>query len=231
MSDFLIDCILPKREISLVGGPSGAGKTRWLMHMLVNEWQRGLPVLGYNSHPCKWTYVASDRSIASVHRTLHDLGIDPAKIDILPAWGKHKKTLNQIYDEAETRKAKLLVIEGFGGYADEGTPNAVRRHLSAVQTAVEHYDLTIIGVVEQPKMKPRDIYENPRQRISGAAAWGHYTETIFLVEPEDVKDPRLPTRRLIVCPRNAAGLTLHGSFDNQGRIQFDRVFEVPEASK
>ena len=228
-SEFLIDCILPKREISLVAGPSGAGKTRWLLNMLVNEWQRGMPVLGYESHPCKWVYVASDRSLASVHRTLRDIGINPESINIIPAWGKDSKSLPQIFDAIKASGAGLAVIEGFGGYAEEGTPNAVRKYLRAVQHMIECDDITPIGVVESPKMKPHDTYENPRQRVSGAAAWAHYTETIFLVEPEDVSDPRLPTRKLYVCPRNARGLRLKGQFDDRGRLVFQPdVFETPE---
>jgi len=226
-SEFLIDCILPKHEISLVAGPSGAGKTRWLMHTLKHEWEKGLPVLGYDSNPCKWMYVASDRSEASVHRTLRDIGIDPKTINILPAWGKHAKSLSQVFDAIKAAGAKLAVIEGFGGYAEDGQPSAVRKHLSAVQHMIESDGVTVIGVVESPKMKPRDVYENPRQRVSGAAAWAHYTETIFLVEPTEVADPSLPTRRLIVCPRNAPGMSIDGSFTPDGRLVFDRTFETP----
>ena len=230
-SDFLIDCILPKREISLVAGPSGAGKTRWLLHTLKHEWEKGLPVLGYESFPEKWVYIASDRSEASVNRTMTDIGIDPKTINIIPAWGKHRKTLAQIFDAIKDSGAKLAVIEGFGGYAEEGTPSAVRHHLSTVQHMLESEDVTVIGVVESPKMKPRDVYENPRQRVSGAAAWAHYTETIFLVEPTEVANPKLPSRRLIVCPRNAAGMILQSAFDNQGRLRFEVTFESAEVQE
>lgn len=219
MSEYLIETILPTNEINLVAGPSGAGKTRWLLNML-RDWERGKPIFGYASYPQKWAYAPGDRSQRSVHRTMSAIGIDPVSMNIIPSWGTDYKTLPQIFDAAQKMEAKLLVIEGFGGYAEEKTPSAVRNFLAAVQRVIEKEDLTIIGVVESPKMKPTERYENPRQRVSGAAAWAHYTETIFLVEPTDVSNPKLPERKLFLCPRNAKGAVFNSAFDETGRLIF-----------
>lgn len=167
--EYLIDKILPSQEIHLLGGPSGAGKTRFLFHTLL-QWQAGLPILGYKSRPVPWVYVASDRSEQSVYRTLDDLGIEHTRIPIIPAWDE-QLTLNQILGEAGERQAKLVVIEGFGGFVEPPAVNhQVRSYLSAAQRAARSDSMTIIGVMESPKMKPRDKYENPRQRISGVAS-------------------------------------------------------------
>lgn len=219
MSDFLVESLLPEHEINLVAGPSGAGKTRWLLQTL-KQWETGAKFLGHTSYPCPWVYVASDRTLASVHRTLNSMGIDPKSLDIVPAWGADYKTLPQIFDAIGERGAKLAVIEAFGEFAEEPTGKAVRNYLAAVQRMIAKDGITLIGVVESPKMKPHERYENPRQRVSGAAAWAHFTETIFLVEPENVSDPSSPTRRLTVCPRNQEGLILKSAFDNQGRLIF-----------
>src|SRR5690242_1448332 len=72
----LIDRILPVHEVHILGGPSGAGKTRWLFQML-QEWKAGNSVLGYASNPVPYAYVSTDRSRESVKRTCEDLGIDP----------------------------------------------------------------------------------------------------------------------------------------------------------
>jgi RecA-family ATPase len=223
MSNFLVDELLPENEIHLVAGPSGAGKTRWLLHTL-KQWETGAPVLGHPSHPCKWAYVASDRSLASVYRTMTGIGVDPATLNIIPAWGKDYKTLPQIFDAVQLAKAKLVVIESFGNFLDQQTGDqksaSVKGFLKAVQSSIEHMHISLIGVMESPKMKPYEKYENPRQRVSGAAAWAHYTETIFLVEPEDVADPGSPARRLTVCPRNSAGAIYKAAFDSCGRLIF-----------
>jgi hypothetical protein len=88
---------------------------------------------------------------------------------------------------------------------------------------LEKAEMTIIGVVESPKLKPQERYENPRWRVSGAAAWAHYSETIFLIEPSFAKDIDKPERKLYVCPRNAPGMELKGAFDKHGRLTFHRV--------
>ncbi len=216
---FLVDSLIPEHEINLVAGPSGAGKTRWLLQTL-KKWEAGEPFLGHTSYPAKWCYVASDRTLASVHRTLDSMGIDPKGLNIIPAWGADYKTLPQIFDAINGSGAKLAVIEAFGEFAEEPTGKAVRNYLAAVQRTIAKDQITLIGVVESPKMKPHERYENPRQRVSGAAAWAHFTETIFLVEPENVSDPSSPTRRLTVCPRNREGLILKAAFDSMGRLVF-----------
>lgn len=219
MSNFLVESLLPERQIHLVAGPSGAGKTRWLLHTL-KQWEAGRPFLGRQSYPCPWVYVATDRTLDSVEYTLSKMGIEPTSINIVPAWGEDYKTLPQIFDAINASGAKLAVVEGFGGFADQKTPDAVRSYLAAVYRTIRKDNITLIGVVESPKMKPQERYENPRQRVSGAAAWAHYCHTIFLVEPEEVSNPGLGTRRLIVCPRDEPGQILKSAFDSQGRLIF-----------
>jgi hypothetical protein len=186
------------------------------------DWEKGKPFLGFQSHPCKWAYAPGDRSQRGVNRTMREIGVAPEAINIIPSWGKDYKSLPQIFEAALKLEAKLLVVEGFAGYADELTSHAVRNFLCAIQRTIEHDNLTVIGVVESPKMKPNERYENPRQRVSGAAAWAHYTETIFLVEPLHVSDPKRPERSLTVCPRNAKGFILRSEFDASGRLVFRR---------
>lgn len=204
-----IEGILPAGCIHLVAGPTGSGKTRWLLSML-QQWERGDTVFGHRCHPCKWLYVVADRSKPETEATISSLGIDPATIPILPAFAP-LRTCSEILDIAEKVEAKLLVWEGFGQYVGSNARHAeVRQWLSTMtQTIQQNKDnspreqpLTIIGVMEQPKMKPRDIYQNPRQRISGVATWGHSCSTLFMVEHfED--DCKGPFRRIGIYPRNA----------------------------
>jgi RecA-family ATPase len=209
-SAYLVDTILPCGEIHLVGGPTGAGKTRWLFDTLL-DWQAGRSVLGYRSHPCRWAYVSCDRRDASVYRTLETMGIDPKDIPLVGGMSR-KLTLSQILDEVQKMAAKLVVIEAFGGFVDPPNSVTVRNFFYSFQDILEKTGMTIIGVVESPKMKPKERYANPRQRISGAAAWGHYAETIVLVEPKTPEIPNSP-RVVTVCPRNAS------------EIRFDAMFE------
>jgi hypothetical protein len=216
---YLIETILPKREVHLLGGPSGAGKTRWLLTTLLMHWRHGLPVLGYKSYPVPWVYIAADRTLDSVGRTMAGMGLSLSGIPIVPAWDD-KLGLNGIFDGIDKAGASLAIIESFGSFVEPPyNSNNVKSLLQLCSRACQKGNLTIIGVVESPKMKPYERYENPRQRISGAAAWGHFSETIFLVEP-DPKDPESLNRTLWVCPRNAPMIKKTGSFSTAGTIEF-----------
>lgn len=210
MQEYLIETIFPCGEIHLVGGPTGAGKTRWLLDMLL-AWQQGKSVLDYKSYPCPWLYVSSDRSEKSVLRTLKTMQIDPTKIPMLSAMDK-RLTLSQILDCVQERAAKLVVIESFGNFVDPpGLGVQVRNFFYSLRPILNQAELTIIGVMESPKMKPKDKYENPRQRISGVATWGHYADTIVLVEPMNAKKAN-SNRMLTVCPRNAPEQHIESTF-------------------
>lgn len=215
---YLIESILPSTEIHLLAGPTGAGKTRWLFDTLM-DWEQGLPVLGHASHPVPWIYIANDRSMDGVNRTLDTMEIARDAFPIVAAWDRHM-TFPQIIDAIEAERAQLAIIEGFGGLVDPPChSHQVRRFLCSTCTILKETGITLIGVVESPKMKPKDTYNNPRQRVSGVATWGHHSETIFLVEPADASVASDPRRILTVCPRNSPGIIRQCSFTFEGHLK------------
>lgn len=187
--------------------------------MLKEEWEKGIPFLGHRSYPVPWCYVGADRSLRSIHRTFLDIGLDPYGINIIPCWGKDRKTIPQVSDLV--KDFKLIVIEGFAGFSEGENSASVRNYLTMMQRWCDEDGVSIIGVAESPKMKPHERYENPRQRVSGCAAWAHYTETVMLVEPKDCRHPSLPERMLYICPRNGGpGYEIEGNFSDTGRLIF-----------
>jgi RecA-family ATPase len=219
---FLIEQLLPACELSLMAGPSGSGKSRWLFDNIL-RWQQSEPVLGKSSHPTSWLYVSSDRSEASVKRTFEDMGIDPSRIPVLPAWDL-ELSFNGILDEIQRRRPGLAVVESFGSFVEPpANSNGVKHHIQRTARFMRQTGTTIWGVVESPKLKPFEKYENPRQRVSGAAAWGHFSETIFLLEPSNPKLPQDPGRTLFVCPRNGPGMAIDMMFDSQGHLNKSKL--------
>lgn len=218
MSDHLIEALLPVREIHLLAGPTGAGKTRWLFQTIL-EWSAGLPVLSHRSYPVPWIYASADRSQESAKRTLESMKIDPTRIPFIAAWDTGM-TLSRIIDTASISKAKLVIIESFGSFV-EGPPTAnnVKSFLQAASKTIRDADLTLLGIMEQPKMKPKERYGNPRQRISGVASWGHFTETIILVEPVPSRES-CPLRTIHICPRNGPEMVINAEFRPDGRLHY-----------
>jgi RecA-family ATPase len=219
---FLIETLLPACELSLLAGPSGAGKSRWLFDTIL-DWQHGIPILGHKSNPTPWLYVSSDRSEASVKRTFEDMEIDPEEIPLLPAWDM-EIGFEAILDEIQQRRPGLAVIESFGSFVDPpANSNCVKKYIQRSARFMRQTGTTIWGVMESPKLKPYERYENPRQRISGAAAWGHFSETIFLLEPSNPKLPQDPGRTIYICPRNGSGMTLDMVFDEKGHLTYSKL--------
>ncbi len=215
---FLIESWLPSCEVSLFGGPSGSGKSRLLFDTLL-RWQKGDTVFGKRSNPVPWVYISADRSRDSVYRTLDSMGINPKDIPLLPAWNLGVDDVNYLLDEIEKRKVGLAVVEAFGSFVQPpGNSKCVKQFLLRCSRFMEKTGTTIWGVMESPKLKPFERYELARQRISGAAGWGHYSETIFLLEPTDLKNAEDPRRTLHICPRNGAAEVIDMTFNSQGHL-------------
>jgi AAA domain len=216
---FLIESWLPSCETSLFGGPSGSGKSRLLFDTLL-RWQKGETVFGKRSNPVPWVYISADRSKESVHRTLHSMGIDPEDIPLLPAWDMSLDDTGYLLDEIQKRQVGLAVVESFGSFVSPpGNSKCVKQFMLRCGRFMRDTGTTILGVMESPKLKPFERYEIARQRISGAAGWGHYSETIFLLEPTDLKNAEDPRRTLHICPRNGAAEILEMTFTNTGHLE------------
>lgn len=194
---YIIDQLFPRRALHLCAGASGAGKTILLLETFACHWAQGRDVFGYKSYPESWLYVSGDRSAEDVWRKVDSLGIPRTAVPFLPAYATGKPTLDweKIFNQILATGAKTVIWEGFGRYiADNAGGRVVDAWLEQVTCQIQKHDITLIGVVEQPKMKPRDKYPIPRQRISGPAAWGHHSSTVVLVEFKNEKQSSNPGR-------------------------------------
>lgn len=223
MAQCLVDDVLPVRRVHLLGGVSDAGKTRFIIPALL-EWERGKPFLGRASHPVPWAYVAGDRPLSEAQDTVASMNLNSASIRMIAGYGLHNRGWYDIVRAAKelVPVPQLLVIEGFSDLPPGETKRDVRAFLSDVSAYCESptdfpAGLTVIGVVESPKLKPNERYSNPRQRISGVSSWGFHTSTVILIESEDAEYTK-PDRTVWACMKGAPRLKLQGSFDLNGRL-------------
>jgi hypothetical protein len=160
-----------------------------------------------------------DRPYTSVEATLLSLDLDPQMINIIPAMDMQYKSISEVADCAKQMGAKLLVIEMFS-YLLPGpeTRENVRAFMGAVQRMLAQTGMTIIGTMESPKMKQRDLYKNPRQRISGPASWGHCAETVMLIEPDPKKAEDSPYRTISIHTRNGQAEIFQAVFKRDGKL-------------
>jgi hypothetical protein len=224
-NDFLIDQILPAREVHIIAGPSGAGKTTWALQTLVLDWQHRKDVLGFKSYPVPWLYISSDRSRKSVVATLRRMNIPESEIRLVSSVDAGKYDMPSIIQLAElmTPRPEFLYIDGLLNLLpDKVHPNdnkMVSKWLADLTRKCEKENRTILGSLHSPKMKSDEWYANPRQRISGGASWAGFADTVILVEPVAPDDPsQAHHRRLMVLPRNTKEIVRDLAFNEKGRL-------------
>jgi hypothetical protein len=214
--EYLIDEILPRHEVHLLGGPSGGNKTTFLHQQLKENWRPGGQILGYAVHPVPFIYISADRSKAGTARTLKRIGVDPEHLDLFSLTNKQTKTyrnyqllLKFLHDNKPD--AKMLFIDGFSGMVParkdrntDGGFSHISNFLVDLQGELEEADNTLMGLVHSPKMKEESRYTNPRERVMGSAAWAAHVETILMIEPTSFDRASVGKRTIILCPRNAA---------------------------
>jgi hypothetical protein len=224
VNDFLIDQILPAREVHIIAGPSGSGKTTWAFQTLL-DWQKGKDVLGYKSFPVPWAYISSDRSLDSVHATLKRLKIPLEAFRMASAVDSGLHDMRDILKAMSvvTPRPQFLYIDGMLNLLPPKVhPNdnrAVSGWLADQTRMCKKEDMTLLGSLHSPKMKTDDWYANPRQRISGGASWAGFADTVILVEPVAPDDPsQMHHRRLLVLPRNCKEIIKNLAFNDEGRL-------------
>jgi len=220
----LIDLILPSARVHLIAGNSNAGKTRWIIPTML-QWQAHQPIMGFASHPIPWAYVIGDRLRIEAEDTINSMGIDPSVITMIPAFGPDNKNWRTVMYAAAALKVGVLVWEGFGDFCEGEKKRDVRDFLSSISAMCHDKSypggcLTILGIMECPKMKPAEKYADPRQRVSGNSSWVYHTSSVFIIESDKPKDLTEPRRNLYASIKNGISFQTVGDFDNFGRLYF-----------
>jgi hypothetical protein len=220
MPKFLIDRILPSRRIHLLAGISSSGKSRFMIPAL-KMFEISMPVLGLASHSTPWALICSDRPLEDAEDTIESLGYKPNAVNIIPAFGKHNKSASKIMEEVRKQGIKLIFWEGFDFMVkNPNNPYEVREFLGDMSSHCEDGGITIIGTVGVAKLKPHEIYQNPRQLVAGSSIWERATSTDLIIQavnPKDIADPR---RILYVSLKNTGSFSVNGRFNDKGILVF-----------
>jgi hypothetical protein len=208
--EYLIDDLLPTQEIHLIGGPTGAGKTTWLLRLL-DQWRKGESIFGHSSHPAPFLYVSLDRSHNGMLRICQRMRLDPRNFNFVHPTLADRGLGIPLYLKqlsAKNPSVRLIIVEGFQtGVTNINDQKEVTRYLAEVQKLCETANLTILGVVHTSKQKQNAKYENPRERIAGCGQWGGWSETVIMVEPQtDISGDEADLRTLQILPRNGKHL-------------------------
>ena len=225
----IIDPLIPRREVHLVGGASGSGKTRLLLEMIL-ALEHQIRFIGWPVHPARWVYLSLERSSESILRTVKsaDLAgqLDRRRFISL---SRHEavSSAEKIFRlPIIPRDSEVFFIEPLMALAPlcrrgRFNPNdylEVRDFLVTLEGLCHKLNITIIGTHHATKSRQRDMIFNPRERLLGSVAWSAFSQTVMLLESTDPTDISCVTRNLDVALRDGAGLKRRLRFNPDGRL-------------
>lgn len=177
--------------------------------------------MGLKSFPVKWCMVCRDRPLQDALDTITSMGFPEEDVNIIPAFGQYSKQRYEIMTAIEDADAKLVLWEGFDMMVrNPNNAYEVAEFLSEMSAYCEQ-GLTILGTTGIAKLKPHEMYTNPRQLVSGSSIWERSTSTNLIIvarNPGNVEDGR---RILFACLKNQASFTVEGHFNDWGMLEFE----------
>ena len=226
--EYLVSSWFPKGEVSLIGAPSGAGKTSFGLNFL-ESLRNGREVWGHPAKARDYRVMSHDRSKRSIVSTVRSLGL-PVD-EVLPRVIR-LTTKQQLANPADVFGACLSANPGVEVWFIEGLDmwipemnkmDVVSPIMDGLQRLATLHDVAVIATVGSPKQKGKDKYTG-RDALFGSAALARKAETIVTVGWTDDEDPN-SVRKVVVMPRTGQSETLFFTWIN-GR--FDLIKE-PQA--
>lgn len=202
-----MDELFPVREINMIAGASGAGKSTWLTQM-IDKWLKREPIEGFTSYPRPFIYLSLDRSAEGCQRTFKRVKVDISNwIVIVPEGAERHEPLTHLLGKLllQYPETRVFFIEAFTSTMDK--PNdykLVSTFLTTLQDFCVKNDVTIVGVGHVAKTKEGENYTDLRQRLLGSVAWGGFIEGIVYIQQKQADNPEDPRREITFLPRNAA---------------------------
>ena len=225
--DFIVDPLIPTREIMLVAGSSGSGKSTFVSQMMV-DLQNGSPFFGRKvSKPPKVGYLAFDRSEAGIKRTLErSIGYEipfPFYSTITSRQfrspGMRDPKIAIAHFRSLHPEVNFLTVDGIG-IAFKGESGSLSGVATFIQDMIVDMHLsptpfTICAIHYMAKTKKDAGYEKPREKLHGSVAWAATTETCIIIDTDSNDDS---ARNIILCPRQGAEAAFSYHFDEDGRL-------------
>jgi putative DNA primase/helicase len=222
--EYLVSSWFPKGEVSLIGAPSGAGKTSFGLNLL-EALRNGREVWGHPAKARDYRVLSHDRSKRSMVSTVRSLGL-PVE-EVLPRVIR-LTTKQQLANPADVFGACLSMNPGVEVWFIEGLDlwihdmnkmDVVAPIMDGLQRLATLHDVAVIATVGSPKQKGKEKYTG-RDALFGSAALARKAETIVTVGWTDDDDPN-SVRKVVVMPRTGQSETLFFTWLN-GRFDLTR---------
>lgn len=222
--EYILENVIAERQVNLVAGASGSGKTRWIFQ-LKHEMEHQRKLLGYRTRQAVWGYLSGDRTGDSIRETLRTMGLGEMKVYSCVDHKKVGRDLISLWPEVCTALEivpEFLVVDGFTSFCPDGEINAyakVAKWLAGLQGFCESEGVTILGACHTSKAREGETILDPRQKIAGSVAWAAYTEGVVVIDRPFQGGPKDPWRDIYMCGRNAGLDIVRAQFNSDGWLE------------
>jgi hypothetical protein len=195
----------PAGEISLVGGPSGAGKTHALLRIAEGA-RLGKETFGHSTEKREYGILLHDRSSSSMRRTCKaaKLPVDEVMSRVIRLTPEQQKAAPAAVVEAAIQSrpnVKLWIVEGLDFWTPElHKLDVVGAILDDLHRVAKSYKVPLVGTLGSPKQKENDRYANGRDQFMGSVAFGRKSETCISIQ----RTVDSTVRQMNVMTRNTA---------------------------
>lgn len=211
----------PKGELSLIGAPSGVGKTSWAMPML-EKIRHARDVWNHKVSKARdYRVLLHDRSKKAMKRTARALHMsDEAMQRVI-----RLTTEQQTGEPAEILQAcieqcpgvEVWFIEGLDLWIpDMNKMNVVAPIVDSLQRIATRFNIALLATVGAPKQKGKDRYFG-RDGLFGSAALARKVETVVLMSLCNEEDPN-SVRRCWVLPRAGRAEVMYFTWSADGLV-------------
>jgi hypothetical protein len=194
----------PFGEVSLIGAPSGAGKTYFALTVL-EKVRKGEQVWEHKSTPRDYRALLHDRSKKAMSRTVRHMKLTADVRDRIIRLSPAQQAMTP----AEAVEALILDNPGVQVWFIEGldlwSPNMMKMEvlapvIDALQRVATKHNVCVLATVGSPKMKGDDRYFG-RDALYGSSALARKVETVILIALVNREDAE-SVRQYDVMPRN-----------------------------
>jgi hypothetical protein len=221
----------PKGELSVIGAPSGVGKTSWAMPLLETI-RHGRDVWGHAvSKPRDYRVLLHDRSKKAMRRTARALHMSDEAL---------KRVIRLTTEQQKREPAEILqscveqcpgvevwFIEGLDLWIpDMNKMGCVAPIVDSLQRIATRYNIALLATVGAPKQKGKDRYYG-RDALFGSAALARKVETVVLMSLHDEKDPNC-TRVCWVLPRAGRAEVMYFGWSDKGLVRTEKPEDVQD---
>jgi AAA domain len=193
--------LFARGSLHLIQGASGAGKTTFALTMLKAQLRKEI-FFGRQGKGAEYLVIWQDRGKYELERQLDNMGMrnDPPPyvtptIDQMNA-NPHVAIEQILLDLQKERDSilggpKVLLVEGLDMWVTDAKD---MKHVSVLATELralaERKHISIIATVGMPKMKPKEVYQAPRDRAFGSSAWARKADTVIDITVDEATGNR-----------------------------------------